>query len=311
MIGGVLFAASVIAEMTTIAHVSDLHFGGGVTREAGAHRLATMLHESDVDVVVVTGDVTHRGDQREYDRFRATYSPLSEAGRMLVVPGNHDRLGADLADEITGGERVRTCAIANAWIVLVDSTGVHNRFSFAAHGRLDARDLADIDAALSLAPEGATVVVAMHHHAIPLPTETALEHLSTLLGLPYAAELATGAQMLEVLAGRCDVLLHGHRHVPRAMTIPGARPLAVYNAGCSSDLERVRVLTPAAGAVASERWLCARSYGSSVGSGSTVDTERRGSTRRSTPSRPAASATTIAPPGPPPVVHPQPSPPPS
>jgi 3',5'-cyclic AMP phosphodiesterase CpdA len=311
MIECVLSASSVIDTTTTIAHVSDLHFGAGARREGCARRLSTMLYTSGVDVVVVTGDVTHRGESREYERFVETFSALEESGRLLVVPGNHDRMGADVADEITGGERVRARAIGNAWFVLVDSTGLHNRLPFAAHGRLDGRDLADIDAALARAPVGSTVIVAMHHHAIPLPTETTLEHLSALLGLPYAAELESGSEMLELLAGRCDVLLHGHRHVPRAMTIPGARPLAVYNAGCSSDLARVRMLSHSAGAIVQPEWLCAPLYGSSSDSGSTEAAGLRGSTRRSIPSRPAASAVTIAPPGPPPLVQPQPSPPPS
>ena len=78
-----------------LAHVSDLHIGRSVESDARAVRLCQALIEARVDHVVVTGDVTHKGRRRELARFEETFAPLREAGRLTVIPGNHDRLGDD------------------------------------------------------------------------------------------------------------------------------------------------------------------------------------------------------------------------
>lgn len=75
----------------TIAHVSDLHLGRDRRTDASTARLAGALHQADVDVVLVTGDVTHRGRRSELAAFEAIFAPLRD--RTVVVPGNHDRLG--------------------------------------------------------------------------------------------------------------------------------------------------------------------------------------------------------------------------
>src|SRR6185295_680095 len=63
------------------------------------------------------------------------------------------------------------------------------------------------------------------------------------LGMPYADELASGASLLAAVRGHCDLVLHGHRHTPRTMTLFGdeRRRLDIYNAGSSTELGRVRV----------------------------------------------------------------------
>jgi hypothetical protein len=60
--------------------------------------------------------------------------------------------------------------------------------------------------------------------------------------------------------GQCDLVLHGHRHVPREIHLgaPGERPLALYNAGSSTQLRRMRLFTHAEGVLqAPPRWLWA------------------------------------------------------
>ena len=41
-----------------------------------------------------------------------------------------------------------------------------------------------------------------------------MERVITQLGWPNAAELASGQEMVARLQGRCDLVLHGHRHRP-------------------------------------------------------------------------------------------------
>ena len=44
------------------------------------------------------------------------------------------------------------------------------------------------------------------------------ERLSEWFGWPYAEELRKGTALVAALRGRCDVILHGHRHTPRSST---------------------------------------------------------------------------------------------
>jgi 3',5'-cyclic-AMP phosphodiesterase len=127
--------------------------------------------------------------------------------------------------------------------VRVDSTAPHNRSLLSGHGRLGRSDLAAVDSALREAPPGALAVVMLHHHVLPLPPDGLAEALSGWLGWPNAAELPEGPELLGIARHRCDLVLHGHRHVPSVVVPwPGdARTLTIVNAGCSPDLGRARL----------------------------------------------------------------------
>ena len=62
------------------AHISDLHIGRSAQNDADAARLCAALVESDVDYVIATGDLTHRGLRRELDLFEKTFAPLLTTG---------------------------------------------------------------------------------------------------------------------------------------------------------------------------------------------------------------------------------------
>ena len=198
--------------------------------------------ESDVDYVIATGDLTHRGLQRELDTYEQTFAPLQADGRLISVPGNHDCLGDDVSGAIMPGPRVQSACYPGLYVVRVNSTGPHNRSWLNGHGSLDDDDLNAIDVALDAAPAGHLVVIALHHHVLPMPEEHAMERLSSWLGFIYTAELPRGRDLLARVRGRCDLVLHGHRHVPRGARLFGPpRPMHVFNAGSSTELARVRV----------------------------------------------------------------------
>jgi hypothetical protein len=141
------------------------------------------------------------------------------------------------------GGRVQAHVAQGLYLVRVDSTAPHNRYVIAGHGQLSERDLADVERALDGAPRGALVVVLLHHHPLPLPEEEPLERLSAFFGWPFTAELHTGRTLLERLRGRCDLVLHGHRHVASAhhLYVGDPRPLLVFNAGSSTKSGRARL----------------------------------------------------------------------
>jgi len=243
----------------TLVHLSDLHFGRSPRLEQRCVALVRALVEADVDHVVVTGDVTERGLVSEFERFQAVFAPLADSRRLSVVPGNHDRLGDDAAELAMGGRRVMIVRRPGLHLVLCDSTRVENgRFAFFAHGELDENDLAGIEAAVDEAHDGDMVAVLLHHHVLPMPHESALEALACAIGLPFGDALARGPELLSRLRGRCDLVLHGHRHVPYETLLheQGPRPLWVGNAGCSPALGRARVFAHAHGRViATPHWL--------------------------------------------------------
>ncbi|MHB8416717.1 MAG: metallophosphoesterase family protein [Myxococcales bacterium] len=244
----------------TIAHLSDLHVGLNTHVDDATVRLREALLHEGVDHVVVTGDVTHRGLTAEARRFHEAFGPLLRAGKVTLVPGNHDRLNEDVRERLMPGARVQIEAPGGSegglYLVRVDSTGPHNRRWLYGHGKLWPDDLRAIGDALSRAPPGALRAVLLHHHVLPLPEDDPFERLVTWLGWPNAREIRRGRDLLTVLRGRCELVLHGHRHAPAEARPFEGDPLAVYNAGSTTLLERFRVFSHRGGAlVGSPRWV--------------------------------------------------------
>jgi 3',5'-cyclic AMP phosphodiesterase CpdA len=239
----------------TLAHISDLHIGRDARTDAAAAELASALARWSVDDVLVTGDVTHKGRRGELALFERLFAPL--AGRLTVVPGNHDRAGDDAARSLMPGPRVEAMLRPGLLAVRLDSTAPHNTSLLDSHGLLTPDDLGAVEAAVAAAPEGTLVALLLHHHPLPLPFDNLGERLVTWLGRPYATSLPLGADLVARLRGRCDLVLHGHRHRATDMVVAGTgeRPLRVMNAGASGELGRARVVEHAAGRVVRVRWF--------------------------------------------------------
>lgn len=82
--------------MTRILHLSDLHFG--YERTALVEPLLDRINAARADLVVVTGDLTHRGRSAQFAQaagfLRRIEAPL------IAVPGNHDIPLYKLADRM-------------------------------------------------------------------------------------------------------------------------------------------------------------------------------------------------------------------
>jgi 3',5'-cyclic AMP phosphodiesterase CpdA len=242
----------------TLAHVSDLHVGRA-RGQAALEDLVAALERDEVDTVVVSGDVTHRGRRDELRAFERLFAGLRAGGRLVVVPGNHDRLGDDVSARLQD-ERVIVDARPGLHLVRFDSTGPHNRNLLCGHGLVTDDDLQALESAFASPAPGSLRVLVLHHHLLPLPEEGLHERVVSWLGLPHAAELRAGWQLADRLRSRCDLVLHGHRHVPASTSLfPGDRwPLVLFNAGSTPELGRYRAVRHQGGRILSAaRWYAA------------------------------------------------------
>lgn len=224
-----------------LAHLSDLHLGKSDKHRTMALALSDALLRSNVDHAIVTGDITEHGLSAEFDLFKNIFAELYRAGRISLVPGNHDRLNDEAAKRMMR-DRIELTKLPGFSLISVDTTGPHNRWRYAGHGKLDDGLIGRI---ISLAKEAAAtdfVAVAMHHHLLPLPEDLWLEWFSDIFRLPFAAELKRGRDLLDKLQGYCDSVLHGHRHASteKQFTSQG-RGLTLYNAGSSTKIGRFRL----------------------------------------------------------------------
>ncbi|HET7553812.1 MAG TPA: metallophosphoesterase [Gemmatimonadaceae bacterium] len=75
--------------MTTVLHVSDLHFGEPAV-PVQIDAIEQLIEERGFDVVVISGDLSQRARPGEFQRARAFIREANKASRTIVVPGNHD-----------------------------------------------------------------------------------------------------------------------------------------------------------------------------------------------------------------------------
>jgi 3',5'-cyclic AMP phosphodiesterase CpdA len=242
--------------LQTFAHLSDLHVGAGRAALDAARRLCSALVSVRIDRVLITGDVTHGGRRAELDAFRAAFAPLIAQGRLIVVPGNHDRLRDDVSGALMPGARVQAEQHGGLFVVRFDSSGPHNRRLFDSHGQMDRSDMDAICGAFDRAPAGCLRLLLLHHHLLELPDDHLFETMITRLGFPNAAELEHGEELVARLQGRCDLVLHGHRHQPSEIEAGSVR---IFNGGSSTGLQACRMFAAARGAlVHAPKWLDAR-----------------------------------------------------
>lgn len=152
-----------------ILHISDLHVGRVATPEPMT-ALGELIAQLEPDLLVVTGDLTHRGRSAELEHAKSLLEELSLP--FFVVPGNHD---------IPYVPSRFTTPFAKWKRVFGQLEPVHTSESLVVHGLSSVRpwrqqggsvDLAALDrvrATFRSVPEEALRVVALHHHLASPP----------------------------------------------------------------------------------------------------------------------------------------------
>lgn len=197
-----------------ICQLTDLHVrpaGEPICGIVDSNRLAdrafraAATFEPRLDAIVITGDLTEYGQEREYLAFR-TLLERHVSVPVFVIPGNHDiretfqRMLGHMPGVCEQGEFVQYVVDAFPVRLIMLDTLVPG----SAHGALCERRLAFLERALAEAPERPTIV-AMHHP----PFECGIDHMDRIA-------LANGDAFESLVAKHPQVerIICGHHHRP-------------------------------------------------------------------------------------------------
>ncbi len=75
--------------VTTVLHVSDLHFGRPASSER-LNSLRELIAEIAPDAVAISGDLTQRCTKKEFEQAREYLDKIGQVAPYIVIPGNHD-----------------------------------------------------------------------------------------------------------------------------------------------------------------------------------------------------------------------------
>jgi 3',5'-cyclic AMP phosphodiesterase CpdA len=222
---------SLTAAMRTIVHLSDLHFGR--TDEALLTPLASVIAKLRPDLIAVSGDLTQRARNAEFQAARAFLDRLPKP--QIIVPGNHDvplhNVFSRFIGPLTKYLRHVTDDLEPFYAddeIAVLGINTARSLTFK-RGRINSKQIEHAKERLcTLDPKIIKVIVT--HHPFDLPDGRAANERLGRAGL--AMEM--------VWACRCDLLLAGHLHVSDAgsvamHTLGGSHDAIVVQAGTATS----------------------------------------------------------------------------
>jgi 3',5'-cyclic AMP phosphodiesterase CpdA len=169
-----------------VLQVSDLHAGTQEEPEVEGD-LRTLVSESAPELVVVSGDLTHRNTAEQHARARELLQSLQTP--LLVIPGNHDIPRWPPWRFTRTFDEFRRCWPELEPVYRSESLVVCGLNSVRAWkqqgGALRSAQIARAREVFAAAPEGALRMVALHHHLLGAPwrsVKRTIANRSTLLG---------------------------------------------------------------------------------------------------------------------------------
>jgi 3',5'-cyclic AMP phosphodiesterase CpdA len=198
------------APPTRLLHLSDLHFGGREAPEV-ERGLQTLIERTAPELVVATGDLTHRGRPDQHAAAAAFLRSLGPP--VLAIPGNHDipyTFPARFTRTFTEFERhwETTEPVFRSPALHVVGLNSVRPWRHQSGGIRDAQ-LSRARELLAEAPESALRVVALHHHLIGAPWRSRKKPVSRRSHV-LAALVDSGAEL--ILAGHIHQAAVSERH---------------------------------------------------------------------------------------------------
>lgn len=220
--------------MTTLAHLSDLHFGR-LNREA-AEALLRDLERAAPDLIVVSGDLTQGARHEEFQEARAYLDRFPTP--PLVVPGNHDLPSWNLYERFTRPTRrfhryiepesFPFRAKGQMAVLGINTTRPHGWYWDWGRGRINLRQVRRIREVFAARPARELRVVVTHHPFLHPPQEE-------------RRPLVRGPRGVLRLLAECgvDLLLAGHFHKSHSEVAvtryPGAEGIVVAQTSTSTS----------------------------------------------------------------------------
>ena len=234
--------------MTTVLHVSDVHFGAPAVL-AQVDALEGMMRNERFDVVAVSGDLSQRARPGELQRARTFLRDARATSAVIVVPGNHDvkwwRAPLGIGDRRGLYANYRRYIDENLEPVLrvpgVTFVGLNTAHGVMPHtltwnprdigvvGGLTAAQVAHAREEFERSPAGDLRAIVMHHN--PLKGE-----LSRRFGLSRPRRALGAWDALGV-----DLIMSGHDHQEAVHFVPwtsGGGGTVILTAGTVSDRSR-------------------------------------------------------------------------
>jgi len=200
-----------------LAHLSDPHLATGPLMAGPAAALHAALGRllglpTRPDAVVITGDLTDRGNPESYDQLTQLLADVPVP--VYLTTGNHDHRGAFLSAfagtaHLAGQDKSHYVAeLPGALLVVLDSL-----IEGSGAGRLGGEQLAWLDDQLNGRPD--------------TPTLLALHHPPVKVGIPFldGMRLLDSDALAEVVTAHPQVVRVMCGHVHRTITAPFATTL--------------------------------------------------------------------------------------
>jgi 3',5'-cyclic AMP phosphodiesterase CpdA len=188
---------------TRVLHLSDLHFGRNDKPES-IEALAALIEQVQPELVIASGDLTHRGLRSQHEKAAAFLRGLGLP--LVVIPGNHDipyTFPKRFTRTWSEFERIweTTEPFYRSDSVVVAGLNSVRPWRHQSGRLRDDQVRRAHELLADGAPDGAYRIVTLHHH---------------LLGAPWRSRKKPVAKRNRVLAGLveagADLILAGHIH---------------------------------------------------------------------------------------------------